>query len=275
MTVYEASDIYAALHAREWLTGVGGILCPRQEYAKLFSQAPHEGRGATPPYTPCALPDPSGNSGASQDPTCKRAADADRNRRRRNSVNTGVWAATRVVFHYLRYDIASEVAGAWKNSGGLGGRVANLAHVLEPSVAHLGRERGSRRFQVRSGPIEVAKAGRPEGQGGVYASEDGPIELVRGGSAVGVHESRGTEASREYGPSELSAKRFTKKGPEADSAMVAPWGVRSAGQLDEIEHLCIATGTINDIDYQRKLSRKRYQNRRRLSDSLSGHSYIV
>ena len=153
VTVYEASDIYAALHAREWLTGVGGILCPRQEYAKLFSQAPHEGRGATPPYTPCALPDPSGNPRASQDPTRKRAAEADRNRRRRNSVSTGVWAAAQVALHYLRYDMANEVAGAWKNSGGLGDWVANLAHVVEPSVGHLGRVRGSRRFKARRGPI--------------------------------------------------------------------------------------------------------------------------
>ena len=88
-----------------------------------------------------------------------------------------------------------------------------------------------------------------------------------GRSAVGVHGSREAEASREYGPG-------------ADSAMVAPGDIRSARHMDEIDHLCMATATINFIDHQRKPPRKRYQNlrndsRRCLSDSPSGHSYII
>ena len=129
---FEEIDFSAALDAREWLSGIGGILRARQDAVNLFSQALTGGGTAIPPHAPFAPPRIAEFPRASQAPARKRAVAAERNRQLCGIVKTGLLDAGMLASRRLRYIVAGEVAGAWKELGGH--RSSPSPKILRPRV---------------------------------------------------------------------------------------------------------------------------------------------
>ena len=72
---------------------------------------------------------------ATQDPAHRRAAEVERDRRRRDSDRTGFAIPGQLALAHLRYIMAGEFAVAWTEFGALGAMIATLARLLAPSVA--------------------------------------------------------------------------------------------------------------------------------------------
>ena len=77
---YKEVDIRAAIRAYPALSGIGGLLRPRQEAVSLLSEALHEGYRAASPRTPFLAPKWNGAPWAILDPGRKRASEAERSR---------------------------------------------------------------------------------------------------------------------------------------------------------------------------------------------------
>ena len=63
-----------------------------------------------------------------------KAAELEKELQRRKSAKTSFLDLRLLALRYLRYVVASEVAGARKNFGGRGGMPTNLAFILEPPL---------------------------------------------------------------------------------------------------------------------------------------------
>ena len=106
-------DICAVAEARKPLKKIEGILRPRQKAVYLFSEALRDGHAACPPYTPILTPKIAEAPRAPQYPIHTRAAEAERDRRRRNAAKTVFSGAEKLARHYLRYVAAGGIVGAW------------------------------------------------------------------------------------------------------------------------------------------------------------------
>ena len=97
----------------------------------MIPDALHEGHVACPPRTPLSTPTPEAAPWVPQDPTHKRAAEAGRNRQRRQKafLITG-----QPGLRYVRRILAGEAAGNSGNLGRSGAMPTNLARLLELSV---------------------------------------------------------------------------------------------------------------------------------------------
>ena len=105
-------DIYATFLASEILSGIGGILRPRQEAFNMSSAAFREGRKAEPRVTASIGTKLRQAPWALQDAAHERAAGQEKSRQRRNSVRAPFLSSGKHGFLYLRHDIAGEVVGA-------------------------------------------------------------------------------------------------------------------------------------------------------------------
>ena len=88
---YKEADICEDIKNQKTPQGVGKLLRPRQEAANLFSEALRAGGKACPPYVPFLSPKFEDAPRALQDPDRKRAADARKDRQRRNGAQTSYW----------------------------------------------------------------------------------------------------------------------------------------------------------------------------------------
>ena len=108
----------AATKANKSFAGVGDTLPLRQGAVDIFREASYYGARARPPYVPFSPPNFSEAPRALQDPAGRRAAEAERARRRRNSAKSIFTNSGLLDLAYLRYVIAGEIAGAWAEIGG-------------------------------------------------------------------------------------------------------------------------------------------------------------
>ena len=63
-----------------------------------------------------------------------KAAELEKEHQRRKSAKMSFLDPRLLALRYLRYIVAGEVAGAWKNFGGRGAALTNLAHFLGPPL---------------------------------------------------------------------------------------------------------------------------------------------
>ena len=123
-----------------------------QEAANLVSEALHDGKRALPPYAPFLPPELNEAPWVIQDPDYKRACGNGKARQQKNGAGALFMNTGQLSLAYLRYIIASEVAGAWGASGGMGSMLSHLAHLRKlTATQNMGSAFGSSALKVRNG----------------------------------------------------------------------------------------------------------------------------